>query len=49
MHRFPGKTLLEKIEPYWGLVRGDDSRKPAFESFKTAYRNVLESGSTARP
>ena len=33
------QTLFERIEPYWGLVRCDGSRKPAFEALRRAFRS----------
>lgn len=39
MRWFQGETLFERIEPYWGLVRCDGSRKPAFEALRRAFRS----------
>jgi len=44
MRWFQGETLFEKIEPYWGLIRSDGTKKPGFEAFKKACKRVIVSG-----
>ena len=40
MHWFQGNTLFERIEPHWGLVRSDGSRKPGFEAIGRVFRGL---------
>jgi len=41
MRWFQGETLFEKIEPYWGLVRGDGTRKRGFETFQKLCGQII--------
>jgi len=40
MRWFQGETLFEKIEPWWGLIRADGTRKPAFEAYRQVCRQL---------
>lgn len=37
MRWFQGETPFERVEPHWGLVRGDGSCKPGFDAIRRVY------------
>ena len=41
---FQGNSFIEKIEPHWGLFRGDGSAKPGFEAFRAVCARMSNDG-----